>query len=216
VINVDHFSKARAISADERQRVRNRLGVRGLTFVCVGRLWVGKGVEFLIDAFAEVRRQVGEEAATLVLVGDGVDEWRIRRHAADVAPDDIVFTGFLHSDVLPEIYAASDVFVFPTLGDPYGLVVLEAMAAGLPVISTSAAGEISDRVEEGVNGFLVDAGSAEQLAARMLVLTRDEGLRRRMGAASASRVAGQTPEAWAEAFEQAVNGILSRRPALRE
>jgi glycosyltransferase involved in cell wall biosynthesis len=216
VINVDHFAKARAISAQKRQDVRATLGVQGVTFVCVGRLWLGKGVGFLIDAFAAVRRHVGEDAATLLLVGDGVDERRFRRQAADVGPSGILFTGFVHSDVLPEIYAASDVFVFPTLGDPYGLVVLEAMAAGLPIISTRAAGEIYDRVEEGVNGFLVDPGSAEQLAARMLVLMQDEAVRRRMGAASASRVAGQTPDAWAEAFEQAVDKILSRRPARQE
>ena len=108
------------------------------------------------------------------------------------------------------IYAAADVFVFPTLGDTFGMVVSEAMACGLPVIATRAAGEIGDRVEEGVNGFIVPP-ARQRCAARAdeLSLAHDQELRRRMGAASAEKVAGQTPELWAQAFEDAIERILS-------
>ena len=110
------------------------------------------------------------------------------------------------------MYGASDVFVFPTLGDPYGLVINEAMAAGLPVVSTTAAGEIRQRIRSGKNGFLVEPARADQLAARMLALARDPDLRRRLGLAAAADVAGKTPELWAEAFEQATAKILSMPP----
>jgi glycosyltransferase involved in cell wall biosynthesis len=212
VVDVAHFATARTVPPDDRQRLREQLNVRGVTFTFVGRLWLGKGLQFLIDAFAQVQRDLGPGAATLLLVGDGVDEQRLRARAAEVTAGHVVFTGFKHSESLPEIYAASDVFVFPTLGDPYGLVVLEAMAAALPIISTTAAGEIRDRVQDDVNGFLVQPGNPDQLAARMLVLARDASLRTRMGAASASAAAGLTPETWARSFEQAVTTILSMPP----
>jgi glycosyltransferase involved in cell wall biosynthesis len=87
--------------------------------------------------------------------------------------------------------------------------VLEAMASGLPIIATSASGEIQDRVEEGINGFIVPPGEVEPLLDRMSVLAQYADLRQRMGAASHERVSGQTPAVWAEAFEGAVDRILS-------
>jgi glycosyltransferase involved in cell wall biosynthesis len=99
--------------------------------------------------------------------------------------------------------------VFPTLGDPFGMVVLEAMACGLPVVATTAAGEISDRVAEGVNGFVVAPGSSDQLLERMTMLVREDDLRAAMGAASVRKVARQSPDAWADAFERALGKILA-------
>ena len=89
------------------------------------------------------------------------------------------------------------------------MVVLEAMACGLPVIASTSAGEIADRVVDGVNGFLVPAANREELLDRMTLLARDAELRRRMGKASVEKVEGQAPDMWAEAFEQAVEKILS-------
>jgi glycosyltransferase involved in cell wall biosynthesis len=213
VIDVAHFARARSITAGERERLREKLNLRGVTFVYVGRLWAGKGLRDLIDAFAKLQRQdIKGEETTLLLVGDGVDEDDLRSYATKKAAGQVIFAGFRDADSLPEIYGASDVFVFPTLGDPYGLVVDEAMAAGLPVISTTAAGEIRQRIRNRENGFLVKPGCADELGARMLTLAHDRDLRRRLGMAAASHVAGRTPELWAEAFEQAATKILSMQP----
>ena len=81
------------------------------------------------------------------------------------------------------------------------MVVLEAMACGLPVISTSAAGEIGERIDGGVNGFVVPPADSEGLRQRMQLLAGDESLRNRMGDAALAKVAGQSPAMWAEAFE---------------
>jgi glycosyltransferase involved in cell wall biosynthesis len=82
------------------------------------------------------------------------------------------------------------------------------MACGLPVISTSAAGEIRERIDEGVNGFVVPPADSEALRERMQLLAGDESLRKRMGDAARAKVAGQSPAVWAEAFEEAVGKIL--------
>jgi glycosyltransferase involved in cell wall biosynthesis len=206
VIDFDRYAKASARAS--RDEVRAQLGLHGVTFAYVGRLWSGKGLDQLLDAFAALHRQSTHDVS-LLLVGDGNDEARLRTRCADEGVEDVVFAGFHDGDALLELYAAADVFVFPTLGDPFGMVVLEAMACGLPVISTGAAGEIADRIDEGVNGFVVPPADAEVLRERMELLTVDESLRRRVGDAAKGKVAGQSPAVWAEAFEVAVEKIFS-------
>jgi glycosyltransferase involved in cell wall biosynthesis len=204
-VDVEFF--AREAAAAPRDEARRELGVHGTTFVYVGRLWRGKGLTVLLDAFARVRR---DHESTLLLVGDGEDEAELRARAGD----GVVFAGFRRQAELPRVYAAADVFVFPTLGDPYGLVVDEAMASGLPLVSTTAAGEIGARVEHGRTGLLVPPDDVDALAGALAALAADPEQRRALGAAAAPHVAGRTPERWAEDFERAVGGILAA-PAAR-
>jgi glycosyltransferase involved in cell wall biosynthesis len=208
VIDVEHFASGRDKAWRERDQIRTQLGLKSTTFIYVGRLWWGKGICYLLEAFSEVQRRT-EVEVSLLLVGDGPEEIRLRQICQEHDIRNVVFAGFHQKPELPRYYAVADVFVFPTLGDPYGLVVDEAMACSLPVISTSAAGEIRDRVEEGVNGYIVSPEDSALLADRMLQLARDPGLRERMGKVSAEKIAGHTPVRWAEDFEQIVNSIVN-------
>ena len=125
-------------AAAQRSATRAELSIRGVSFLYVGRLWSGKGLDYLIDAFRTFVSTTGLEA-TLVLAGDGPDEARLRRRALDEGLN-VIFPGFYQRDRLARIYAAADIFVFPTLGDPFGHVVEEAMSrCGLkgPVTSSS-------------------------------------------------------------------------------
>jgi glycosyltransferase involved in cell wall biosynthesis len=194
-----------------RECIRATLGVSGVTFCYVGRLWRGKGIDYLLDAFRELERRHGD-GVSLLLVGDGPAAARLRQRCRDEQIRRVVFTGFRQRDDLPEIYTASDVFVFPTLGDPFGHVVEEAMTSSLPVIATTAAGEIRTRVEEGRSGFIVPPADSAALLERMELLTTHAGLRRRMGLRSAEMPAGQTSEHWAREFERVVAQILSLPP----
>jgi glycosyltransferase involved in cell wall biosynthesis len=214
VIDAARYFKGSDLSPSERARIRADLGLRGITFVYVGRFLLGKGLVFLLDAFAALQ-QSDVEQTSLLLVGDGPDEALLRDACRTKSLENVVFTGFQDADTVQQLYGSSDVFVFPTLGDTFGLVVSEAMACGLPVISTSAVGEIRDRVIDGVNGFIVTPANVEQLLTRMTLLARDFELRQRMGKASAEKVAWQRPEDWAEAFERAVERILSM-PRLKD
>jgi len=211
VIDVDHFRRRSNLSTTERDLFRTELGLTGVTFLYVGRLWRGKGLTFLLDAFRALEKTNIE--TTLLLVGDGADEQDLRKRCREIGARNVIFAGFHHRDSLPRLYAASDVFVFPTLGDPFGLVVLEAMACGLPVIATTAAGEIHDRVTDGSNGFIVSAGDSAELLDRMTILARDPELRARMGRVSAQRALGQTPDFWAQQFEEAIESLLAIPPA---
>ena len=207
-VDARSWAEASAVARQSRERIRAALGVQGVAFVYVGRLWSGKGLDHLLDAFAAIGR-TRSVPVSLLLVGDGIDEGRLRARCRDEGIRNVVFTGFRGAEDLPRIYAAADVFVFPTLGDPFGMVVPEAMACGLPVVSTSAAGEIRDRVVDGVNGFIVPPGESTALRDRMGMLARDDDLRQRMGTAAAAHVAGQSSLVWAETFEDAIKKILA-------
>ena len=206
-IDVDHFVSGREHALPRRETTRSDLGLVGTVFIYVGRLWEGKGVFHLLEAFERVQRE-HPEPVSLLLVGDGPDADRIALECDRRGLRNVVFAGFRTKDELPTFYAASDVFVFPTLGDPYGLVVDEAMASSLPVISTEAAGEIRERVFDDEEGFIVPPADADQLSERMLALAAAPDARKRMGRSAARRMAGRNPENWADAFEQVVERLL--------
>jgi glycosyltransferase involved in cell wall biosynthesis len=186
-------------------------GLTGCVFLYVGRLWRGKGVDSLIDAYAALR--AGGVDCSLVLVGIGEEVERLRARTRDL--DAVVFAGYLEGEprylegeALRAWYSAADVFVFPTLGDPYGEVVQEAMASGLPVIATTTAGDIADRVVEGETGYLVPPADPPSLARRMRLLAADPALRSRLGAKGRERIQDWSTERWASRFEAMILEVL--------
>jgi glycosyltransferase involved in cell wall biosynthesis len=156
-----------------------------------------------LDAFGKVQQATPNEVS-LLLVGDGADDPLLRSQCAELGLENVVFTDFQDADALPHLYAAADIFVFPTLGDTFGMVVPEAMACSLPVIATTASGEIDDRVVDGLNGFIVPPADSEALSERMQFLAQSPERRRAMAKESRIRVDGQSPDRWAEAFESAI------------
>jgi glycosyltransferase involved in cell wall biosynthesis len=206
-IDAEYYYRRYVKALVARDARRNQLGLCGVTYLYVGRLWSGKGLEFLLQAFATTQRQV-DQNVSLLLVGDGVDENHLRRQSQQLGLRNVVFAGFKQKAELPLWYALADIFVFPTLGDPYGLVVEEAMACSLPVIATTAAGEIRQRVSDGLNGYLVPPASSLALAQRMQALAGDPKLRARMSTAAHERVRNQGPARWAQAFENVVERLI--------
>jgi glycosyltransferase involved in cell wall biosynthesis len=208
VVDVAHFAAGTSRSKRSRTAFRAANGLHGTVFIYVGRLWRPKGIFDLLEAFDLLSRPGVK--ATLLLVGDGSDETRLRSRAARLG-DRVVFAGFREKDVLPTWYAAADVFVLPTHGDPYGLVIDEAMACGLPIIATSAVGEIGERVQEGRNGTIVAPGDHVGLALAMAQMAEDPRSLAAMGAESRRMIEGWTPERWASDFEAAATRLVADR-----
>lgn len=207
-IDVAHYAAAQGMQSDVRQQRREALEWRGFTYIYVGRLTKLKGVDFLLSAFEEMN--AAGTVATLVLVGAGPDEAEYRTKAAAIP--NIKFVGFRRPADLPQLYALADAMVFPTLGDPNGLVVEEAMAAGLPVISSASAGNIRSRLGEGAAGIVVPPSDSIALAEAMKTLIRNQDLARSMGAHGADLVKTRDHEHYAEDFVRFVDGTL-RLPA---
>ncbi len=155
----------------------------GFKFLYVGRVSREKNIEMMLDAFLSM---VDEgQPVELVVVGDGP-------HYADLKKKYnspyIAFTGCLEGETLAQAYAGADVFVFPSMTDTFGNVVLEAHASGLPAIVSDRGGP-SEIVRHGETGLIVDASHPHPMAEAMRALMGDEALRRRMGeqALSAAR-----------------------------
>jgi colanic acid/amylovoran biosynthesis glycosyltransferase len=143
----------------------------GPTLVAVARLHWAKGIEDLLAALAAVR--AGGTPAHLVLVGDGPhrDAVFIRILRSGLA-DAVTLAGSLPPDRVREALAGADLFVSPSLSEGINNGVLEAMATGLPVVSTDVGG-MGEVLTDGVDGWLVPAGRPDLLAARITAVLAD-------------------------------------------
>lgn len=147
---------------------RSALGAAGRVLVLhVGRLAVEKDVDTLVAAFTVARERLGDRARFCV-AGDGP--------RAAVVREELPFArhlGFLDRATLADLYADADIFVFPSPTETCGLVALEALAAGVPVIGADAGG-VRESLRHGLTGYLVPAGDAKGFAARIIELVEDQ------------------------------------------
>jgi glycosyltransferase involved in cell wall biosynthesis len=161
----------------------------GRIILTVGRWDAGeayKGVDHLIAVLPELLRDTPN--LHLVAVGEGTDLPRLKQLAqVSGAAERIRFLPFMPPDKLQAAYDCCDVFSLPSRGEGFGLVFLEAMSHGKPVVA-GAHGGIPDVVEDGVSGYLVPYGNISELADRLRRLLTDDSLRRRMGQAARQRV----------------------------
>jgi glycosyltransferase involved in cell wall biosynthesis len=169
----------------------------------VGRLEPEKGVLTLFDAWRGI-----EAPGNLTIVGTGSLQSNLKERVASEAMPSVRLLGHQSRDELVDRYAEADLFVFPTFTDAWGLVVNEAMAAGLPLVASSAAGAVVDLVEHGRNGLVVVPGAADALRHAISKLINDPAERLRMGRESSSMIDTHTPEAWARGMREAVLGVL--------
>ncbi len=159
-----------------------RFGLDGeFKFLFVGRLSKEKNVETLLKAFALVLKR--RPGARLVLVGEGPHLDVLRRFAAR---PEVAFVGHLGGEHLAAAFASADVFVFPSVTDTFGNVVLEAQACGLPAIVSQQGGP-AEIISDGHSGLAVDVRSPERLAEAMLRLHDEPETRRRFGEAAVLR-----------------------------
>lgn len=169
-----------AREADPTLRASLTGGAARPLVLTVARLDRQKGLSYLIEAAVHVPQ------AVFVVAGEGSEraDLEARARATGVA-NRIVFLG--HRDDIPELLAASDVFVLPSLCEGLGLSVLEAMASGKPVVATKIGG-IPEAVEDGVSGLLVAPQDASALAGAIRSLLQDRALSNRLAAAGRERV----------------------------
>ncbi len=127
----------------------------------------------------------------MAIVGDGSFRPRVEAAAAE-ADGHIIYPGRLSNDDVLHAYLAADLLVLPSLFEPWGLVVNEAMACGLPVIVSDRVGCVDDLVRHGETGLIVGAGRETELTSAILQLARDAATRRRMGQAAESLISNWT------------------------
>jgi glycosyltransferase involved in cell wall biosynthesis len=181
---VDVGEIARRVAGVDRRHERTMLGIapEEIVVLHVGRFHRQKAQDVLLYAFDEARRE--EPRLRLVLAGDGAEMSKARVLADDLNVEDrVLFMGDVADPM--RLYAASDVFAFPSRWEAFGIALLEAMASGLPVVATRTGG-IPDLL--GTEWpELVEPEQVTPLAVCLVKLARDPALRRELGAAAQAR-----------------------------
>jgi len=208
VVDNDDFARGAAAARDQSTEYRSRYGLPEHYFLCVSRLSSEKNLAGLIRAFAQYWAHGG--AWHLVVAGTGPEEKTLRQMAATVAGDKIHFVGWQQYERLPVYYGLARIFILPSHIEPWGLVVNEAMAAGLPVLVSTACGCAPDLVQEGVNGFTFDPYDVEGLARLMLKMSSGEVDLEAMGEDSRRIIANYTLDTWVQALTDCIETTVAR------
>ncbi len=187
------------ISPEEKAKLRQELGIQEEKLILtIGQFIHRKAFDILLKA----ARDLPKDAAICIVGGEPTEEYRKLRE--ELGLTQVYFQGFMKKEELLRYYRAADLFVLPTREDIWGLVINEAMAFGLPVITTDRCAAGLELVEEGVNGWIVPVEDVEALAEKMkLALSSDLET---MGAASLEKIQPYTIEnmakVHAEIFER--------------
>jgi glycosyltransferase involved in cell wall biosynthesis len=195
-VDMTIFRERVSVARADRERIRADLRLERQTILYVGRLEPEKGLDVLFEAVRDLEAEV-------VLVGIGGEEERLR----GLAPPNVRFIGWLDRDDLVPWYAAADVFVLPSVSEPWGMVINEAAAAALPIVSTTAVGAAFELVDDGVNGFRVEPGDAVGLHIALRRLVDDPDLRRAAGIRSSALADTHRPEDWAASVGELVRSL---------
>ncbi|HHV35161.1 MAG TPA: glycosyltransferase family 4 protein [Syntrophomonadaceae bacterium] len=172
----------------------------------VGRIGKEKNLSFLLRAFALIAEQ--ERDTVLVLVGSGPEEDTLRYSAMDLGIGErVVFTGKLPPETVAGAYRSADIFVFPSVTETQGIVLVEAMAAGLPVIAKAAYGSLA-MVDDGVTGYLCQ-GEEDEFAEKTLAILSDPELMLRMSESALKKAEALSADKMAMRLEDAYQALIN-------
>ena len=171
--------------------------------IAVGRYSYQKGFDRLISAWSKVCHEVDDWK--LYLVGDGELRESLQQQINELNLSESVVLGKAETDML-SVYQNASILAMSSHYEGLPMVLLEAQAVGLPIVSCACKCGPRDVVEDGVDGFLVEEGDVDALANRLLMLMKDEKLRKRMGAMAFSRSERYTEERimkqWMDLFDE--------------
>jgi 1,2-diacylglycerol 3-alpha-glucosyltransferase len=197
-----------------REEVRRQYGLPQDYFLASARFVEKKNLPRLLEAYALYRTSCQTPVSwSLVLLGDGSlraalelkrDELGLRDH--------VIMPGFKQIADLPAYYALAGTFIHPSTVEPWGLVVNEAMASGLPVLVSNRCGCAQELVNEGANGFTFDPLNVKEMARKMLQISGADLPRSGFGKKSREIVAEWNPERFASGLSQAVEAALANPP----
>ncbi len=169
----------------------------------VGRIATEKNLQLAVRTFRAIQQQV--PGARYVWVGDGPE-----RAALAAAHPDFIFAGMQRDLALARHYASADLFVFPSLSETFGNVVLEALAAGVPVVAYDD-GAAHEYVRNALNGYCISPGNEKAFMAAASTLAGNPCLIRHMGRAAQASVARLSPHSVVREFEQLLDGLAAEK-----
>lgn len=210
VVDNLHFSLGADEACHDADNVRTCLALPPRFFLASNRFIEKKNLPRLLDAYARYRNQAGDTAWKLVLLGDGPLKPQLQAliQQKNLGPC-VLMPGFKQYDELPAYYGLAGAFIQASTTEQWGLVVNEAMAAGLPVLVSNRCGCAPDLVDEGHNGYTFDPYDVDALAGLMRKIAADDCDRVAMGQASREIIARWTPQTFAENLYKAAEAALN-------
>ncbi len=204
VVDNEYFSARTDDARTHAPALRASLGLPENFFLTICRFIEEKNLPCLLRAYAAYKQQAGAAAWKFVLAGDGPLKPQVLALREQFGlRDDLLLPGFKQYDELPPYYALAGAFVLPSVSETWGLVVNEAMAAGLPVLVSTHCGCATDLVVPGENGFQFDPYDADALTAAMLNVSAADCDRAALGQASRAIIADWSPARFADALPRA-------------
>lgn len=189
----------------EETRSKLQIKQEEVIIIYVGRFRPEKGIQYLIQAMDIIRQK--EANARLILGGEGPEEENLKRLVEQANLGNCInFIGQIPNEKVHEYMAAADVFVLPSLSEGFPIVSLEAMASGLPIVTTKVRG-LPEIVKDGENGFLVEPKNPEQIAEKVLLLLEDEELRKRISENNRARAKEYSWESVIDRLEEVYKAI---------
>lgn len=194
VIDNDWFAGGAAAARARETELRAELRLPWQYFLASSRFIEKKNLERLLRAYSQYRVQAGDAAWHLVLLGSGPLQRSLERCVQELSIASFVqFAGFRQYGELPQYYGLAGAFIHASTVEQWGLVVNEAMAAGLPVLVSNACGCAADLVQEGRNGFPFDPLRLDQMTTALGAVSRDLRAAREMGQESARIIGDWSP-----------------------
>jgi glycosyltransferase involved in cell wall biosynthesis len=178
-----------------------------IRFVFVGEVIQRKGLRVLIDCLGEIYRQ-GQHNFSLDVIGDGSAREFLQALAKETGISNLIcWHGWIKYEKLCHYIAATDVLVFPTFEDIWGMVVLEAMILGKPVLCSKWAGS-SELITEGVNGYVFDPNQKDSLTKYLCQFINNPSLIEELGYEASQTALSYSPEKAVKEFEKLVHCLL--------
>ena len=207
IMNIPYFCDLAAFrAAATRKEMRTK---KTVDVLFSGQLIERKGVDLLLTAFAQAAAVIPN--LHLQLLGTGPAAESLAKQADQDFRDRVHFLGFHQPEAIPDIFAAADIFVLPSRHDGWGVVVNEALGAGLPIIVSDRVGA-RDLVESGRNGFIIPAGDIAGLAGALVELGRSSNLRETFGRHSTTRSAQWDVDQGVRRWVELIDEVMMRRP----
>ena len=196
-----------AFRPDRRNDAMRSAFAQDASFVLlhVGRLAAEKNIHVLLNGFRMASRNLPPRSVHLVIAGSGPEEKALREQA----PPNVTFLGVLDRQrLLPMLYASCDAFLFSSLTETLGLVVLEAMSSGLPVIAAPAGG-VADHLRDRLNGLAVPPGDAAAMANAIVQLANERELRASLSMGARRTAEGLSWRAEMDRLDRSYRQVLS-------
>lgn len=161
-VDIAYFQKSTQLNLEQKNKIKKNLGIKTKHVLMFnGQLIERKGIYELIDGFQLYQKTNTD--ISLLIVGSGREEEKIKQIIQANKIKNIFFSGFIQYNQLPQYYAISDLFILPSHEEVWGLVINEAMSCGLPIITNHAVGASVDLVKHGQNGYIMPKCTGEEI-----------------------------------------------------